>query len=160
MEPVSMYGIPACSNRREISRTMSISFMPMAFSDSQPSTALELLLGGAFAKKLGDIKVHEVGVMENNRLDRALHLVALVTVRRDDVHDFTRDAVLVGQRDTAKWMPHLLPKWALNHLARHVLIEFQGLTHIRKERAGYEIIALNRNVAAEGVFQYVGDGDA
>src|SRR5207237_2722863 len=117
MEPVSMYVIPACSNRREISRTMSISFMPMAFSDSQPSTALELLLGGACAKKLGDIKVHEVGVMENDRLDRALHLVALMTVRGDDMHDFAGNAVLVGQRDAGEWMSHLLPECALNHLA-------------------------------------------
>src|ERR1700681_1837991 len=29
----------------------------------------KLLLGGALAKQLGDIEVHEIGVMENNRLD-------------------------------------------------------------------------------------------
>src|SRR5438105_8995460 len=73
------------------------------------------LLCGAFAEKLGDIEIHEIGVMENNRLDGALHLIALVTVRGNDVHDFARDTVLVGERDAAERMPHLLPKCALNH---------------------------------------------
>ncbi len=54
---------------------------------------------------------------ENNRLDRALHLVALMTVGGDDVHDFVRNAVLVGQRDAGERMPHLLSEFALNHLA-------------------------------------------
>src|SRR5437870_4120573 len=54
---------------------------------------LESLLSGALSQKLGDIEIHEVSVMENDRLDRALHLVALMTVRRDDVHDFTRNTV-------------------------------------------------------------------
>ena len=75
------------------------------------------LLRGAFAEELGDIEVHEVGVMENDRLDRALHLVALVTVGGDDVHDFTGNSVLVGERDTAERMPHLLPEFSLNYFA-------------------------------------------
>src|SRR5450755_3029821 len=58
------------------------------FSTSVRPISIFLLLGGAFAKKLGDIEIHEVGVMENDRLDRALHLVALVTVGGDHVHDF------------------------------------------------------------------------
>src|SRR5204862_4110309 len=83
----------------------------------QLSTVRASLLGGALAKKLGDVEVHEVGVMENDRLDRAFHLIALVTVGGDDVHDFARNAVLEGERDAAKWMPHLLPKFSLNHFA-------------------------------------------
>src|ERR1039457_2242352 len=81
------------------------------------STASESLLGGAFAKNLGDIEVHEIGVMEDDGLDRALHLVPLVTVRGDHVHDFTRNAVLVGEGDAAERVTHLLPKCALNHFA-------------------------------------------
>ena len=72
---------------------------------------LESLVGGALAQKLGDIEVHEVGVMENNRLDRSLHFIALVTVGGDDVHDFAGNAVLVGERDTAEWMSHLLSEF-------------------------------------------------
>ena len=66
--------------------------------------------------ELGDIEIHEVGVMENDRFDRALHLVAFMTVRCDDVQDFPGNAVLVGQRDAAEGMPHLLPKLALDHV--------------------------------------------
>src|SRR5207237_3219290 len=90
---------------------------PYSCSLKRPTIQRALLLGGAFAEKLGDIKVHEVGVMENDRLDRALHLVALMAVRGDDMHDFAGNAVLVGQRDAGEWMPHLLPECALNHLA-------------------------------------------
>src|SRR4029077_11752356 len=85
--------------------------------NSQLSTALELLPRCVLAEKLGDVEVYEVGVMEDDRLDRALHLVALMTVRGDDVHDFARNPVLVGERYTAEWMPQLLPKFALNRLA-------------------------------------------
>ena len=63
------------------------------------------LLRRALAEDLGNIKVHEVSVMENNRFHRALHLIALVTMCRDDVHHFGRDTVFISQRDTAKWMP-------------------------------------------------------
>ncbi len=96
---------------------MSVSMSRHGISESQPSTTLESFLRGAFAKQFSDIEVHEVGVMENNRLDRALHLVAFVTMGSDDVHDFAGDAVLVGQRDAGEWMPHLLPERALNHFA-------------------------------------------
>src|SRR3984893_16828282 len=78
---------------------------------------LALLLGGALAQKLVNIKVPEVSVMEDNRFDRALHLVAFMTVCGDDVHDFAGNAVLVGQPDAAERMSHLLAKRALNHLA-------------------------------------------
>src|SRR5437879_12660096 len=75
------------------------------------------LLCGAFAEKLGDIEIHEIGVVETNRLDRALDLVAFVTVRGDNVQDFAGDTVLVGARVAAERMPHLLPNLALNRLA-------------------------------------------
>src|SRR5207249_2484738 len=58
--------------------------------------------------------------MENDRLDRALHLVAFMTVGGDDVHDFAGNSVLVGERDSAEWMPHLLPKFSLNHDIQNV----------------------------------------
>src|ERR1700722_423973 len=80
--------------------------------NSQPSTAF---FGGALAKDLGDIEVHEIGVMKNNRLDRPLDLVALMTVGGDDVHDFAGNAVLVGERYATERMPQLLTKFSLNH---------------------------------------------
>src|SRR5439155_24852292 len=109
-----------CSNLREMSRTMSISFMATSVCGCQQSMlSNELLrssfLCGAFVEKLGDIEIHEIGVVENNRLDRSLDLVAFVTMRHDNVHDFAGDAMLVGYRDAAEWMPHLLAKWTLNH---------------------------------------------
>src|SRR5439155_25454713 len=118
------------------------------------------LLGGALSKKFGDIEVDEIGVMENDRLDRALHLVTFVTVGSDDVHDFTRDAVLEGKRDAAEWMPHLLPKFPLNHLARRVLIVLKRLTDVGQERAGDEIIALDGNATAERALQNIRDRNA
>ena len=57
---------------------------------------------GSFSKKLGNVEVHEIGVMKNDRFDRALHLVALMTVRRYDVQHFAGDAVFVGERDAAE----------------------------------------------------------
>src|SRR4029077_13459386 len=84
-----------------------------------------LLPSGALAKKLGDIEVYEIGVMEDDRLDGAFHLVAFMTVRGDHVHHLTRNAVLVSQSHAGERMPHLLPKCALNHFARYVLIELQ-----------------------------------
>ena len=42
--------------------------------------------------------------MENDRLDRALNLVALMTVRGDDVQDFTGNTMLVRQGDAAERM--------------------------------------------------------
>src|SRR5438034_4499800 len=92
------------------------------------------LFGRALAQELGDIEVYEISVMKNDRLDRALHLVAFVTVCGDDVHDFARNAVFVSERDAAKRMPHLLPKFSLNHFARSVLIKLQRLAHVSQER--------------------------
>ena len=96
---------------------MSVSMSRHGISESQPSTTLESFLRGAFAKKLRNIEVYEVGVMENDRLDRAPDLIALMTMRGDDVHDFAGNAVLVSERDPGEWMPHLLSKFSLNHLA-------------------------------------------
>src|SRR6266571_7019877 len=120
----------------------------------------ESLLGGAFAEKFSDVEVHEVGVMENNRLDRALDLVALVTVRGDDVQHFAGNAVLVSERDAGEWVPHLLAKCALNHFARRILIKLERLAHIGQQRAGDENISLNWNIAAERFFKHVRNGDA
>src|SRR5436190_7121666 len=98
---------------------MSISFMAdrrfrLSTINSQLRTALESLLRGALAKQFGNIEVHEIGVMENDRLDRAPDFVALMTVGGDDVHDFPGDPVLVGEGDATEWMPHLLAEFSLN----------------------------------------------
>ena len=98
--------------------------------------------------------------MKNDRFDRALHLVAFVTVGGDDVHDFAGNAVLVGERDAAERMPHLLSKFSLNHFARRVLVVLQRFAHIGQQRARDEIIALNGNAAAERFLEHIGDGDA
>src|SRR6266446_2777057 len=154
MEPVSMYGMSAFSNLREISRTMSISFM------TRRCRSRASLLGRAFAQKLGNIEVDEIGVMKDDRFDRTLHLVALVTVGGDDVHDFARNAVLVGECDAAKRMPLLLSKVALNYFARRILIKLKRFTHVGQERARDEIVPLNGDAAAEGFLEDIGDGDA
>src|SRR5256885_17108056 len=108
MEPVSMYRMPACSNLQEMSRTMSISFM------TRRCRSRASLLGRALAKKLRDIEVHEISVMKDDRFDRTLHLVPLVTVGRDDVHDFAPNAVLVGEGDAARRMAYLFAEFSLN----------------------------------------------
>jgi len=38
-------------------------------------------------------------------------------MRGDNVHDFAGNPVLVGERDAAEGMPHLLPKLSLDHVA-------------------------------------------
>src|SRR6266550_1430763 len=154
MEPVSMYGMSAFSNLREISRTMSISFM------TRRCRSRASLLGRAFAQKFGNIEVDEIGVMENDRFDRALDLVPLMAMGGDDVHDFAGNAMLVGERDAAKRMAHLLSKFSLNHVPRRVLVELKRFAHIGQERACDEIVPLNGDAAAEGFLEDIGDGDA
>ena len=81
-----------------------------------PIPATVSLVSGALSQQLGDIEIYEICVMENDRFDRAFHFVAFMTVRCDDVQDFPGYAVLVGQRDAAEGMPHLLSKLALDHV--------------------------------------------
>src|ERR1700730_12969004 len=78
----------------------------------------------------------------------------------DDVHDFARNPVLVGERDTAERVPQLLPKFSLNHLSGSILIKLQRFAHVRQERAGDEVITLNGNAAAERTLQDIRDRDA
>src|SRR6266571_5409133 len=85
--------------------------------NSQLSTIGKSFLCRAFTKKLGDIEIYEICMMKDDRLDRALHLIAFMTVRGDDVHHFAGNPMLVGQRDAAERMPHLLAKFALDHFA-------------------------------------------
>src|SRR5262245_30588180 len=115
---------------------------------------------GALSEELGNVEVHKIGVMKDNRFNRALDLVALVAMRGDNVQDRAGNAVFVGERDTAERMPHLLPKFALDHIARLVLIILQRFAHIGQERPGNEMVALNRDAAAEGFLEHIGDGDA
>src|SRR5437773_9298767 len=144
--------MPVWSNLREMSRTMSISFMTSRYQMS--------LFSGALAEELGNIEIDEVSVMKDDRFDRALDLVAFMTMRCDNVHDFARNAVLVGERDAAEWMPHLLSKFSLNHVAESVLIKLQGFAHISQERTGDKVIALNRDPAAERTLQHIRNRDA
>src|ERR1700719_2137667 len=83
-----------------------------------------------------------------------------MTMRGDNVHDFARNAVLVGERDTAEWMPHLLSEFSLNHFARRVLVVLERLSDVGKQRAGDEIIALDGNAAAERALHDIGDRNA
>src|SRR5438045_6508955 len=98
--------------------------------------------------------------MKNNRFDRAFHLVALVTVSGDHVHDFRGNAMLVGEGDAAERMSKLLPEFSLNHSSGRVLVILERLAYIGEERAGNEIIAPDGNTAAERFFQHVRNGDA
>src|SRR5437899_12184887 len=97
--------------------------------------------------------------MENDRFDRTLHLVPLVTVGGDDVHDFAGNRVLVGERDAAKRMAHLLSKFSLNHVPRRVLVELQRFAYVGQERAGDAIVPLTGDAAATGFLETLGHGD-
>ena len=88
-------------------------------------------------------------MMENDRFDRALYLVALVAVRGDDVQDFAGNAVLVHERHAAEGMAHLLPNFPWIDFARGVLMVLQRFTNIRQQRTCDKMIALNGNPAAE-----------
>ena len=68
--------------------------------------------------------------------------------------------MLEGKRDAAERMPHLLPKFPLNHLARRVLIVLKRLTDVGQQRAGDEIIALDGNATAERALQNIRDRNA
>ncbi len=92
-----------------------------------------LLLRGTFPKDFRDVKIDEICVVKNDRLDRALDLVALVAVGRDDVHHFAGNAVLVSERDAAEGMTELLPEFALDHFAGPVLVELERLCPRRPE---------------------------
>src|SRR5439155_21552077 len=118
------------------------------------------LLRSALAKQLCDIEVHEVGVVENDRFDRAFHLVALMTVRRDDVQDFTGNTMLVSQGDAAERMPHLLSKFTLNDFARGVLVVLERFAHVGQQRTSDQVIALDRNAASERTFEHLDNRDA
>jgi len=98
--------------------------------------------------------------MKNDRFDRPLDLVPLVAMSGDDVQHFAGNSVLVSKRDAAERMTHLLSKFALDHIARLVLIVLQRFPHIGQERTRNQIVALNRDATAEGSLEHVGDGDA
>src|SRR4029077_5381086 len=78
----------------------------------------------------------------------------------DDVHDFAGNPVLISQRHAAERMPHLLPKLALSHLARRVLVVLEWLAYVGQQRAGNEIVTLNGNAATKRLFHDIGDRDA
>src|SRR5262249_19787585 len=65
-----------------------------------------------------------------------------------------------SERDAAEWVPHLLPEFSLDHIPRCVLVILQRFAYISQERTGNEIVALNRNAAAERFLEHVSDGDA
>ena len=115
---------------------------------------------GATAEKFGDVEVHKVGVVEDDRLDAAFDLLAFVAVGGDHVHDFCRHAVLVGYGDAAEWMPQHLAEVALDHIAIGVLVELQGLAAVGQQRAGDEHVTVDGNVAGECTFKDVCNDDA
>src|SRR6266436_1410748 len=110
---------------------------------TRPALLQFLLFRGAFTQKLGNVEVHEISMMENDRFDRALHLVAFVAVRGDNMQNFAGNAVLVSQRDAAEGMAHLLPEFSLDNFARRVLVVLQRFTNIRQQRPRNKIIALD-----------------
>src|SRR4051794_34218806 len=81
-------------------------------------------------------------------------------MRGDNVQDRAGNAVFVRERHAAEWMPYLLSKFALDHIARRILIILQRFAHIGQERTGNEIVALNRDAAAEGFLEHVSDANA
>src|SRR5262245_56827128 len=115
---------------------------------------------GTLSQKLRDVEIHKIGVMKNNRFDRALDLVALVAVCGYDVQHFAGNAVLVGERNAAERVTNLLPEFSLVHIARRVLSELERFANIRQERTGDQIVALNGDAAAKRFLEHVGDGDA
>src|SRR5947208_8406209 len=98
--------------------------------------------------------------MKNDGLDRALHLLAFVTVRGDDVQDFAGNAVLVRERDATEWMAYLLSEFSLDHFARSVFVVLERFAHVSQQRTGDEVVTLNGNAAAKRFFQHIRDGDA
>src|SRR5437762_11774672 len=115
---------------------------------------------GAFAKELCDIEVHEIRVVKNDRLNRALYLVAFMTMRGNNMQDFPGNLMFVCEGNTAKWMAQLLSEFSLNHFARGVLVVLERFTHVGQQCARYEMIALDGNAAAKRTLQHVGNGDA
>src|SRR5947208_16830689 len=95
--------------------------------------------------------------MKNDGLDRALHLLAFVTVRGDDVQDFAGNAVLVRERDATERMAYLLSEFSLDHFARSVFVVLARFAHIRQQRTCDEVVTLNGNAAAERFLQHFRD---
>src|SRR5437762_3896092 len=98
--------------------------------------------------------------MKNDGLDRALHLVALMTVRGDDVQDFAGNPVLVRKRHAAEWMAHLLSEFSLDHFARSVFVVIERFAHVSQQRTGDEVVTLNGNIATKRFLQHIRNGDA
>src|SRR5215470_1189018 len=91
-------------------------------ADSRDHRSRLQLLRSALAEELCDIEIYKIGVMKNDRFDRALDLVPFVTMRGYHVQDLAGNVVLVSERDAAERMTHLLPEFSLDHIARGVLI--------------------------------------
>src|SRR5438093_7791832 len=115
-------------------------------------------LRSALAKELCDIEVHEIRVVKNDRLNRALYLVAFMTMRGNNMQDFPGNLMFVCEGNTAKWMAQLLSEFSLNHFARGVLVVLERFTHVGQQCARYEMIALEGNAAAKRTLQHVGNG--
>ena len=86
----------------------------------------QLFLRSALSKKFGDIEVHKIGVVKNDRFDRALYFVALMTVRGDDMQHFAGNPVLVSERNAAEGVTHIVecgPGSVLTGLAKRTVPE-------------------------------------
>ena len=102
------------------------------------------------AEILGDVKVNEVRVVEDDRLDRAFHLVTLMTVRRDDVHHFCWDVVLVSHGDPREGMAEHLTKVPLDHGAICILVKLKGFSTVGQQRPCDQNVAIDGNLARKG----------
>src|SRR6266568_70668 len=105
------------------------------------------ILSGGFPlpQYFRDIKVYEIRVVEDPRLDRSLHFVAFMAMGGDDMHHRGRDAVLVAQGHAAEGVAEHLTKLSFDDLSPGVLVELEHLSHIRQERAGDEVIDMDRH---------------
>jgi len=108
------------------------SVLPLLDKPSEGSLRNASLLSRTFAQEFCDIEIHEVGVMKNDRFDRALDLVPLMTVRGDDVQNLTGNTMLVGERNAAERMSHLLSEFSLDHFSRCVLVLLERFAHVRQ----------------------------
>ena len=83
-----------------------------------------------------------------------------MAVGSNDVQHFAWDSVLERKRHAAEWVTKLLSEFSLDYLTRTVFVVFEWFAYIGQQRTGDKIVPLDRNAAAEGFLQDIGDSDA
>jgi hypothetical protein len=105
------------------------------------------------------IEVHEVREMQDDRLGRALAVVALFRVDADDVQNLGRESLRVRQSHAGERVPHQRAVLRLAELA--VLFrDLEQLADVVQERAGDEDVALELELALVDLVECVRRGDA